>query len=136
MSAALARQGPASFHRMPDGVARSPCRVDHRDGRGVVDTPLLYPDGSSVAIQVEDTPGGYRISDAGTASDQARALGVDDAFRAQAIAIADAAGVVFEDGAFVVIAAAPDRVFGAVVAVANCAKEAVDRAAPGSPPPA
>jgi hypothetical protein len=121
---------------MLDAVARSLCRVDHHDGRGIVDTPLLYPDGSSVAIQVDDTPDGCRISDGRAADEQARALGVDNAFRAQAIAIAQAAGIAFEDGAFVVIATAPDRVAGAIVTVANCAKEAVDRAVPGPAPPA
>ncbi len=110
-------------------VARGLAKASMLGGRAFIRTPVLFPSGSTVVVVLHDEGGGrYRVSDLGQGAEEAETLGLAAAYRAQAAEIAKRNGIAFDDPAFVVTRLERDQVAGAVMAVANAAARALERA--------
>ncbi len=104
-------------------------RVDHAPGAALVQTPLMYPSGSLVAVSVRVGPDGFSVTDSGVAWEEARQLKATRSFNAHAPVVAEDAGVHFEGGAFTLKAVPADRLTGAIATLANVAQGATILAA-------
>ena len=110
-----------------DAVSRELIAVEQTSAGAFIKTPLNYPGGTGVVVQVGEADGNrYFISDFGFGLEQAELMGVGrSAFAKYAHAIADSTGTRFDNHAFFVMEVDEDQVAGGVVAVANASQAAV-----------
>jgi hypothetical protein len=118
-----------SFKKLIDDVGRQLVSAEHHTGRSFVRLPLLYPSGANVVVRVEGGENRFFVSDAGFGSQEADMMGASLIYARHGRAIAENAGVKFDNQAFFVIEAERDQLPGAVVAIANCSHEATALAA-------
>jgi len=122
-------RGTPEFSRILEGVARELVAVEQTNAGHFVKTPLIYPGGSSVVVQVGDTGNQFIVSDYGMGADEAELMGITHAtFAKFAHAIADATGTRFDNHSFFVMEATREELPGAIVAVANASQAAVTHA--------
>jgi hypothetical protein len=106
-------------------VARELATVEHRQDSSFITTPLLYPSGSTVVVRIESLGDQYFVTDLGLGYREADMMGASLVYARHARAIAEAAGVGFDQQEFFVAKASADQLAGCVIAVANCSLEAV-----------
>jgi hypothetical protein len=112
-----------------DQVACALSKASVVGGRAFIRTAVLFPSGSTVVVVIHDEGGGrFSVSDLGQGLEEADMLGISAAFRTQATEIAARAGIAFDDHALVLTGAVADQLVGAVMAVANAASRALERA--------
>lgn len=85
----------------------------------------MYPSGGMVLVKIEGGPENYFVSDYGMGYEESEMMGASGLFSRHAKAIADQAGVGFDQHSFFVIEVPKDRLVGAVATIANCSQEAV-----------
>jgi hypothetical protein len=122
---ALAPKSGKAFNSLIDRVARELVTVDHGDGQSVINTPLMYPGGSSVVVHIHHVDDEYFITDFGMGYEEALFLGASTTYVRHGKAIAKAAGIGFDNRAFFAVRVAQHQLPGAIATVANCSKEAV-----------
>ena len=92
-------------------------------------TPLLYPSGSTVVVQIHRHGDRFLVSDMGMGYQEADLMGMTLLFVRNANVVAERTGVKFDQHSFFVVDATKEQLVGATVAVANCSQEAVQIAA-------
>jgi hypothetical protein len=111
-----------------EAVAREIVAADHRASGSFIRTPLMYPGGATVVIRIEQGDDRFLVSDIGLGNREAELMGAGSMYQRPARAIAEEAGVRFDNEAFFVIEASREQLPGAVVTIANCSQQAVMRA--------
>ena len=118
------------FRALVNDVAQMLVATEHRQGGSFVRTPLLYPSGATVVVRIEDgSSDRFFVSDIGLGHQEAEMMGAGNMYARNAHAIAESAGVRFDNQAFFVLEASREQLPGAVVTIANCSQEATIRAA-------
>jgi hypothetical protein len=117
------------FKALVNDVAHMLVATEHRQGGSFVRTPLLYPSGATVVVRIEDGADRFFVSDIGLGHQEADMMGAGNMYARNAHAIAETAGVRFDNQAFFVLEASREQLLGAVVTIANCSQEATIRAA-------
>jgi len=126
MTVDFIRKGSREFQRILDAVSRELITVEHNPAGDFIKTPLTYPGGSSVVIQVGEIERGFFVSDYGMGSDEAELMGANRAaFAKYAHAIAEATGVRFDNHSFFCMEASREQLAGAITIVANASQAAV-----------
>lgn len=110
-------------------VARALVRVTLRDAAARVSTPLLFPCGSRIGVEISRHRNGFLVSDMGAALQEAELMGGDRPFARIAGEIARKLGVRFDQHMFFDLEVPEDELVVAVIAVANAAKSAVEATA-------
>lgn len=118
-----------AFRKAIDEVSRQIVAADHREGLSYLKTPLLFPSGSSIVVRIVDAFPDFLVSDHGAGYDEAELMGASGSYARYARAVAESAGIGFDQHAFFVTKATRQQLAGAVVTVANCALEAATIAA-------
>lgn len=96
----------------------------------VVSTPMMFPSGGGVVVQVTGGDDQFLVSDMGLALHEAEMMGCSTRmFREQASSIAADSGISFDHHAFFLAKATSRQLRGAIKLVANCALRAVHVAA-------
>ena len=124
MNEELAQSGTA-FGKLVDSVARELVTIKHDAGHSFVGTPLMYPNGTSVVVRIEDARDEYFVTDFGMGHDEAAMMGSSIIYSRCAKAIADTANIGFDRHSFFVLRVTRAQLAGAIATVANCSKEAV-----------
>lgn len=125
----MIRNDSKAFRDIVDAVARTIVSAEHRDGSSYIQTPLLYPNGTTVVIRINDAYPKFLVTDFGTGYSEAEMIGASTIFSRHARKIAEHAGIGFDNHSFFVAEATREQLPGVVVAVANCSQEAVAVAA-------
>jgi hypothetical protein len=100
------------------------------DGAGaLISTPLCYPSGGSVVVRLSTHSGRIFVSDNGGGSFEADLMGGTDIYSKVGKSVSQISGVGFDQYSFFIAEVIESRSVGAVIAVANCSKEAVDQTA-------
>lgn len=118
-----------SFQRLVEKAASQLVSTRHTVAGSFIDTPLLYPSGSTVVVRVQDSGGRFFVSDMGLGYQEADMMGASLVYARHAQAIAKNAGVGFDSHAFFVVEVTRDQLSGAVATIANCSLESVALAA-------
>lgn len=124
MREALAPKSEKAFNNLIDRVARELVTVDHGAGQSVINTPLMYPGGSSVVIHIHHVNSEYFVTDFGMGYEEALLMGASTLYVRYGKAIAEAAGIGFDNRAFFAVKVMQHQLPGAIATVANCSKEA------------
>lgn len=103
--------------RTVESVARELVRVQRVNGSSFVNLPLLYPDGSSVTVRIDQVSDGLRVSDNGFAYREAEDVNALRSFGQNRKAIADEFGVEI-GGKAIYVDTGVDGLFEAVCDVA------------------
>lgn len=126
MSKVFAHNGVADFSNLVDQVARELVTVSHDAGHSFISTPLVYPNGTSVVVRIEDARGEYLVTDFGMGYEEASMMGASTMYARCARVVSEARSIGFDDHSFFAIRVTQEQLAGAVVTVANCSKEAVN----------
>lgn len=111
-------------------VARTLVHLSTRDDQVVrLSTPLLYPGGGMIGVEISRSRGGFLVTDAGGARREAGMLGGERTFVRIAGEVAPRYGVRFDHNMIFDLGVADDELAVAVISVANAAKAAVDTTA-------
>lgn len=120
----------ASFSReVIDRVARELVRVEFHRSSATIATPVLYPSGSTVVVQIKEAGPQFFVTDMGLGYQEAEMMGAAAIYRNEARVVAEAAGVGFDNHAFFQVEVPRDQLAGAIVVIANCSSEAAVLAA-------
>jgi hypothetical protein len=122
---ALQSTAPSDFAKLVDSVARELVSARHRPDGSLINTPLLYPNGSTVVVKVHEAGQRYFVSDMGLGYQEADMMGAGTIYSRHARIVAENAGVRFDNQAFFILEASRDQLPSAIVTVANCSQEAV-----------
>ncbi len=112
------------LHALADRVTRALSSARVNSDGVFVNTPLLYPSGSSVVIRIHNLDGRFFVSDMAQAQQEAEMMGAERTFQHHAPTIARQAGIGFDRQSFFVTEVSEPQITGAVTAVANCSCEA------------
>ena len=126
MSKVFAHNGDSDFTNLVDRVAQELVTVNHDAGHSFISTPLVYPNGTSVVVRIEDARGEYLVTDFGMGYEEASMMGASTMYSRSARVVAEATNIGFDSHSFFAIRVAREQLAGAVVTVANCSKEAVN----------
>ena len=126
MTMALASE---SLPRIAAEVARSLVRVSTRGESVRLSTPLLYPGGAMIGIDLSRLRDGFLVTDSGSARREAGLLGGERAFTRIARETAERFGVRFDQNMIFDMDVPEEDLVIAVIAVANAAKTAVETTA-------
>jgi hypothetical protein len=111
-------------------VARALVRLAVYDDQTVrLSTPLLYPGGAMVGVEISRLRDGFLVRDAGSARREAGMLGGERTFTRIAHDIAGRYGVRFDQNMIFDLEVTEDELAVAVISVANAAKTAVETTA-------
>lgn len=121
----VAVQNRKQFQNVVEAAASQLAQVSHVAGSAFISTPLIYPSGGSVVVRVDQTGGDFFVSDFAAGHQEAELFGGDLIYRRTARAVAESAGIGFDQMAFFVLKASEAQLPGAVATVANCSHEAV-----------
>ena len=124
MREAIASDSGKAFNDLIDRVARELVTVDHGVGQSVINTPLMYPGGSSVVVQIHHVGDEHFITDFGMGYEEALLMGASTIYVRYGKAIAETAGIRFDSRAFFAVKVMQHQLTGAIATVANCSKEA------------
>ena len=108
-------------------VAKALSRSRVRNAAIFVSTPVTYPNGTGVAVKIDQGEGGFAISDDGYAEVIAEDMGAISAMHRVASGVAERAGLKYERGAFSVDGVERNLLHVAVALVANASAHAVER---------
>jgi hypothetical protein len=109
-----------------EDVARAIVRVSVRDQTARLSTPLLYPGGSMIGVEISRLRDGFLVTDAGGARREAGLLGGERTFTRVAPEIAERFGVRFDHNMIFDTEVSQGDLAFAVMSVANAAKMAVE----------
>ena len=112
-----------------DAVRRELMATNQFKGGAYLTTPLLYPNGTSVVVRIDEGRPNFFVSDMGLGAEEADLMGGSRIYSQTARKIADAAGIRFDNRAFFVVEASKEQLPGAIATVANCSQEAVNATA-------
>jgi hypothetical protein len=118
-----------SFQQLVETAAAQLVSTRHAASGSFVDTPLLYPSGSSVVVRVDGTGERFFVSDMGLGYQEADMMGASLIYSRHAQSIAKNAGVGFDHHAFFVTEVSKGQLAGAVATIANCSLDGVALAA-------
>src|SRR5215213_86393 len=116
------------FADMVESVARELVTTEHFGTASVVKTPLLYPSGAGVVVEVSEHGPRYFVTDMGYGYQECEMNGASTFYSNSARQLAEHYGIRFDNQAFFVAEATREQLPGAVVTVANCSCEATARA--------
>lgn len=120
---------PPTLTSIAERVAAALVRLSTYDQTARLSTPLLYPGGSMVGVEISRSDDGFLVTDAGGARREAGLLGGERAFARIAIDVAKRYGVRFDHNMIFDLNVTDDELTMAVISVANAAKSAVDETA-------
>lgn len=107
-----------------DAVSREIVSVEHFRGGSIIKTPLMYPSGASVIVQITEHQDRYFVTDMGVGFQEAEMIGAGLLYSNSAKELAKHFGITFDNQAFFVAEAGRDQLAGATTVVANCSSEA------------
>ena len=110
-----------------DEVARQLVTTRHEATGSFVRLPVLYPSGASVVVRINADGDRYFVSDAGFGPQEADMMGAVHIYARHGRAVAESAGVKFDNQAFFVTEANEAQLPGAVITIASCSQEATIR---------
>lgn len=122
-------QPDARFTSLVDEVARSLVGTEHFGSGSLLKTPIIYPSGSSVVVEITQQQDRFFVCDMGLGYQEAEMMGVSHQFSRNAGVVAENYGIRFDNQAFFVAEASKEQLAGAVTIVSNCSAEAVAMAA-------
>lgn len=117
------------FSKIVDEVARQIVTTEHFGAGSVIKTPLLYPSGAAVVVEISQHGDRFFISDMGFGYQEAEMYGASRAYQRGAPALAEQFGISFDNQSFFVAEASQAQLAGATTVVANCSSEAASHAA-------
>ncbi len=106
-------------------VARSLASSMRVGGAYHIQTPLLYPSGSSVVVRIDGSSDRFFVSDFGMGYEEVSMLTSALGYGVIARALIRGTGVGFDNRSFFVAEATSDDLVGVVSAIANCSQRAV-----------
>jgi len=112
-----------------DAVSREIVSAEHFGQGSVIKTPLMYPSGASVVVQITEQRDRYFVTDMGVGHQEAEMIGAGVLYANSAKSLAEHFGIRFDNQAFFVAEANRDQLAGATTIVANCSAEAAALAA-------
>jgi hypothetical protein len=112
-----------------DAVAQQIVSTEHFRAGSIIRTPLVYPSGASVVVQITEHADRFFVSDMGIGSQEADMFGAANYYNKSAAALADHYGIRFDNQSFFVAEASREQLAGATTLVANCSCEATAIAA-------
>ena len=118
-----------SARETADAIARQLAAAFEAGGECFVRTPLMYPGGSNVVVHLAGRGDRLFVSDFGAGFEEAELIGADRYYTRIAPKVADRYGVRFDHHSFFVAEVRRSQATGAVMALANASKEALDLAA-------
>lgn len=122
-----------AVQRMTDIAERVAGALVHlsvHDGQTArLSTPLLYPGGSMIGVEISRLRDGFLVTDAGAARREAGILGGERTFTRIAGDVTQRYGVRYDQNMIFDLEVADDELVAAVISVANAAKSAVDTTA-------
>ncbi len=127
--AALITEQIVSIKDIAHGVAQALVRISMRDDVARLSTPLLFPGGTNVGVEISRHREGFLVSDMGAARREAELLGGERQFARLASEVATRFGVRFDQGMIFDVGVPQDELTIAVAAIANAAKSAVEATA-------
>lgn len=118
-----------SVEEFASNIAKALVHISMRDGAARLSTPLIFPGGAFVGVEIARHRGGYLVSDMGSAMREAELMGAERQFARIAQDVARKYGVRFDHNMLFDIEVPQDEVMFAVIAVSNAAKSAVEATA-------
>src|SRR5687768_870811 len=118
---------PDDVGKAVETVAHELVRFQRLNGSSFVHLPMLYPDGSSVTVKIDSTPGGLRVSDNGFAYREAEDVGAVRSFGQNKKSVAEEFGVQVGTRR-IFIDTPPDGLFEAICDVASASWQLATRA--------
>lgn len=112
------------FSTIVDQVAREIVTTEHLGSASLIKTPMMYPSGAHVVIQVAQHGERFFISDLGMGHQESEMFGGSNFYNKAGRDLAEMAGIRFDNQAFFVAESSKEQLAGAVVVVANCSAEA------------
>ena len=112
-----------------DAVAKEIVSTEHFRNGSIIRTPLIYPSGAAVVVQITQHRERFFVTDMGLGSQEADMFGGSNYYNKSAAALAEHYGIRFDNQAFFVAEAAHEQLAGATTLVANCSSEATAIAA-------
>jgi hypothetical protein len=118
------------YRQLFESVASQLVSIEHRPDGAFITTPLTYPSGSLAVVRVDVLDHDrHFVSDMGMGYLEAEMMGTSLIYARNASPIADQTGTHFDHHAFSLVDVSPDRLPGAIIAVANASQQAVTVAA-------
>lgn len=123
--------GPATqtARATADAVSRQLVQAFECGGECFIQTPLMYPGGSTVVVSISVSGDHLFLSDFGLGFQEAELIGANRHYTRIAPKVGERYGVHFDHHAFFVAEVSRSQAAGAVMALANASKETVDWAA-------
>lgn len=118
-----------SLNQIAEEVARALSYSKSTNDSAMVVTPLVYPGGARVVLRLEDSPGGYFVSDGGAGRREAELMGGRTVFTRIARSAAERFSVRFDSDLIFDLEVPREALVAASIAVANASKAAVDATA-------
>jgi hypothetical protein len=118
-----------SMGPIAEEVARALVRISLRDQTARLSTPLLYPGGNMIGVEISRLRDDFLVTDAGSARREAGLLGGERTFSRVAPEIAERFGVRFDHNMIFDTEVTKEDLLVAVISVANAAKTAVETTA-------
>jgi hypothetical protein len=122
-------QAAHNIKTVANAVAHALVETNVRGGAAFLSTPLLYPSGSHVVVRMDGTGDRWFVSDDGYGHLEAEMIGGLTTFRRLARPLAERVGVQFDERCFFVLEVERDALPGAVIAISNVSRQAVERTA-------
>lgn len=107
-----------------DLVAREIVSTEHIGSGSLLKTPVMYPSGAAVVIQITQHGDRYFVTDMGLGYQEAEMIGASILYTNSAESLAEHFGIKFANQAFFVAEASREQLAGAITIVANCSSEA------------
>ncbi len=117
----------ADLEAIGNDVAKALSRSRVRNSSVFVATPIVYPNGTGVAVKIDQGKDGYVITDDGYAEVIAEDMGALSAMHRVATGVALRAGLKYERGTFSIEGVERNVLHVAVASVANASAQAVER---------
>ena len=121
------RHDSSASKALIDHVSRSLFSGQVRNSSVFISTGVTYPNGTAVAVRIDEGQHGYVVSDDGYATMIAEGMVALPALSRIAPGVAQRAGILFESGTFFVAEVARNSLPSVVSVVANASARAVER---------
>jgi hypothetical protein len=117
-----------NLSEVAEAVARELVSAEYSSLGSIVRTPILYPSGASVVVQITQHADRYFVTDMGFGFQEAEMIGAGIQYSNSAKGLADHFGIRFDNQAFFLAEADRGQLVSAVTIVANCSGEAASLA--------
>ncbi len=112
-----------------DVVAREIISTEHIGYGSLIKTPVMYPSGAAVVVQITQHGDRYFVTDMGQGYQEAEMFGAAIMYSNSAKGLAEHFGIRFDNQAFFAAEANREQLAGATTVVANCSSQAAALAA-------